>query len=122
MASVFHPDCVVAGTQGAKAIDRYLKLLEPGVRQYHATMHFMGNQYVRVDGDGGHVETYAVAYHMEAEESPIEDLLVGVRYQDDVVRVGNEWKISRRIVIRQWHRGPMPGQSELEASVDDTTA
>ena len=64
---------------------------------------------MRVDGDGGHVETYAVAYHMEAEESPIEDLLVGVRYQDDVVRVGNEWKISRRIVIRQWHRSKTAG-------------
>ncbi len=123
VASVFHPECVVTGTQRTEAIDRYLKLLEPGVRQYHATLHFMGNQYVRVDGDGGHVETYAVAYHMEAEDSPIEDLLVGVRYQDDVVRVGDEWKINRRNVIRQWHRGPLPrpSQSELEAKVDDAT-
>ena len=61
VASVFHSDCVVSGTMRTEGIERYLKLLEPGVRQYHATMHFMGNQYLRVEGDAGHVETYAVA-------------------------------------------------------------
>ena len=68
VASVFHPDCVVAGTLRTEAIERYLKFLEPGVCQYHATMHFMGNQYVRVEGESGHVETYAVAYHIEADD------------------------------------------------------
>ncbi len=121
VASVFQPDCVVSGTLRTDAIAPYLKLLEPGVRQYHATMHFMGNQYVRVDGDSGHVETYAVAYHIEADDSPIDDLVLGVRYQDDVTRVGGAWKISRRNVIKQWHRGPLPrpGQQELEAEVAD---
>ncbi len=124
VASVFHKDCRVSGTLRTDAIAPYLKLLEPGVRQYPATMHFMGNQYVRVDGDSGHVETYAVAYHIEADDSPIDDLVLGVRYQDDVVRVGEEWKISRRNVIKQWHRGPLPrpGQSELEAKVSDSTS
>ncbi len=124
VASVFHSDCVVSGTMRTAGIERYLKLLEPGVRQYHATMHFMGNQYLRVEGDAGHVETYAVAYHIEADDSPIEDLIMGVRYQDDVVRVGDEWKISRRNVVNQWHRGPLPrpGQGQLEADVDDATS
>ena len=131
VASVFHPDCEVQGTLHNAPIREYLTLLEPGVRQYPATMHFMGNQYVRVDGDSGHVETYAVAYHMEADGSELDDLVMGVRYQDDVVRVpgpggvdrpgaeagqGGDWKILRRNVVRQWSRGPLPrpGQSELE--------
>ena len=110
VASVFSPDCYVTGTVTQAPIDEYLELLEPGVKRYSATMHLMGNQLVRVEGDAGHVETYAVAYHMEPEESEAEDLITAVRYQDDVARVGDgdDWKITRRNVINQWKRGPLP--------------
>ena len=114
--SVFADDCTVVGTVHTAPIAEYLALLEPGVRQYPATLHFMGNQYVRVDGDAGHVETYAVAYHMEDEGCPHDDLVMAVRYQDDVERRDGDWKIVRRNVVKQWHRGPLPrpGQDALE--------
>ena len=108
VASVFHPDCHVQGTLREDRIDAYLEALEPGVKQYHATLHFMGNQYVDVQEDRGRVETYAVAYHIEAEDSPYEDLVMGVRYQDDVIRTADGWQIHRRKVVNQWHRGPLP--------------
>jgi hypothetical protein len=106
--SVFGDDCHVDGMMGSLPIDGYLEKLRPGVEAYPATLHFMGNQYVRIDGDRGHVETYAVAYHMEAEGSPHPDLVMGVRYLDDVARRGEGWRIVRRSTIRQWHRGPFP--------------
>ena len=112
VAGVFHPECRVEGTLQSAAIGEYLEALEPGVKQYHATLHFMGNQYVRVEGERGHVETYAVAYHLEAENSPLPDLVMGVRYQDDVRRDGDTWKISHRHVVKQWHRGPLPRPTE----------
>ena len=108
VASVFSDDCHVKGTLMDLPIAPYLEQLEPGVRAYDATLHFMGNQYVRVDGDEGHVETYAVAYHIEAEGSERADLIMGVRYQDDVRREGDGWTIFRRNVVKQWHRGPLP--------------
>jgi hypothetical protein len=117
VASVFHADCEVEGTLSAAPIRPYLEALEPGVCAYEATLHFMGNQYVELDVEGnpdrGHVETYAVAYHLEAEGSPHDDLLMGVRYCDDVIRVVElgDWRILRRRVIRQWHRGPFPRPS-----------
>ena len=108
VASVFREDCHVSGTLRTAPIAEYLEHLEPGVAQYRATLHFMGNQYVTVEGDAGRVETYAVAYHIEADDSPVEDLVMGVRYQDDVARDGDGWKIVRRNVVKQWHRGPLP--------------
>jgi len=108
VASVFSTDCQVKGTLAEAPIGPYLVQLEPGVKAYEATLHFMGNQYVRVDGDRGHVETYAVAYHLEAEDSDLPDLTMGVRYQDDVRREDEGWKICRRHVVKQWHRGPLP--------------
>jgi hypothetical protein len=106
--SVFDDACHVDGMMGSLPIDAYLEKLRPGVEAYPATLHFMGNQYVRIEGDRGHVETYAVAYHMEAEGSPHPDLVMGVRYLDDTVRCGDAWRIARRATIRQWHRGPFP--------------
>ena len=111
VASVFHPDARVKGTMREAPIDAYLEALEPGVKQYHATLHFMGNQYVQVDGDRGSVETWAVAYHMETDGSPLDDLVLGLRYQDQVVRDGDGWKIIARNTVKQWHRGPFPRPS-----------
>ena len=109
--SVFHDGCHVEGTAVHDTIDPYLAVLRPLVERYPATFHFMGNQYVEVDGDGGRVETYAVAYHMEDPGSGREDLVMAVRYVDTVRREASTWKISGRRVIQQWRRGPLPGES-----------
>lgn len=106
--SVFHPDCVVVGTMEEGSLDDYLDGLEAGLLMYAATMHFRGNQYIEIDGDRAFVETWVIGYHMEAPDSPIDHLTLALRYKDDVVRVGDDWKISRREAVRQWHTGPFP--------------
>lgn len=77
-------------------------------------MHFRGNQYVALDGDRAFVETWVVAYHIEAPGSPLDSLVLALRYNDDVARIGDEWKIVRRHAVEQWHTGPFPRPS-LEA-------
>ena len=110
--SVFHPDCTVSGTLEDGPLEPYLEGIEGALAQWDATMHLMGNQYVEIDGDRGHVETWVVGYHMEAPGSPLDHLVLGLRYQDDVVRVdsgdGGDWKIIRRNTVKQWHTGPFP--------------
>jgi hypothetical protein len=34
--------------------------------------------------------------------------VLGLRYQDDLVRVGDDWKIIRRETAMQWHTGHFP--------------
>lgn len=106
--SCFHPDCQVEGTLEGGELGPYLQGIEEGLTQWAATFHFCGNQYVDVDGDAGQIETWCLGWHMEAEGSPIDDLMLALRYHDDVVRVGDEWKIIRRRMTKQFHRGPFP--------------
>jgi hypothetical protein len=106
--SVFHPDCVVVGTLEEGSLDDYLEGIEHGVLMYEATMHFKGNQYVEIDGDTGFVETWVIGYHMEAPGSPIDSLVLALRYQDEVARIDDDWKITRREAAEQWHTGPFP--------------
>ena len=114
VASVFHSECEVEGTLRTAPIRSYLEALEPGVKQYEATLHFMGNQYFELplggEPDRARVETYAVAHHLEAPGSPHPDLIMGVRYCDEVVWVAGleDWRIIHRKVVKQWHRGPLP--------------
>ena len=111
--AVFRDDCRVKGSLVEDAIDPYWANLVPGVQAYDATMHFMGNQYVDLEpgADSGFVETYAVAYHMEAAGTGREDLVMGVRYRDDVARDGDGWLIVNRVAIPVWVRGPLPRAS-----------
>jgi hypothetical protein len=109
--SVFHPDCRVEGTLEDGALEPYLEGIEEGLTQWAATFHFCGNQYVSVDGDRGHVESWCLGWHMEEEGSPIDDLMLALRYQDDVVRVGEGWQVIRRKTAKQFHRGPFPRPS-----------
>jgi hypothetical protein len=107
---VFHDDCYVKGSINEAPIDSYFAALIPGVQAYEATMHFMGNQYVDLDegADEGTVETYAVAYHIEAAASGRKDLVMGVRYIDSVARSDDGWLIVNRTAIPHWVRGPLP--------------
>ena len=106
--SVFHPECRVEGTLEDGALGPYLEGIEEGLHQWDATFHFIGNQCVTIAGDEGQMESWCLGYHMEAKGSPIDDLLLALRYQDDVVRVGSEWRIIRRKTVKQFHRGPFP--------------
>jgi hypothetical protein len=107
---VFRDDCYVKGSISENAIDPYFKALIVGVQQYEATMHFMGNQYIDLEpgADEGSIETYAVAYHIEAPDTGLPDLVMGVRYQDTVAREGEGWLITNRRAIPHWVRGPLP--------------
>ena len=106
--SCFHPDCKVDGTLEAGSLGPYLQGIEEGLTQWAATFHFCGNQYVDVRDDEGKIETWCLGWHMESDDSPIDDLMLALRYQDDVVRMGDDWKIVRRRMIKQFHRGPFP--------------
>jgi 3-phenylpropionate/cinnamic acid dioxygenase small subunit len=106
----FADDCYVKGTIAENPVDAYMEGLAPGVEAYEATMHFMGNQYIDLEpgADTAFVETYAVAYHLEAPDTGLDDLFMGVRYCDDVRRDGADWIIAKRQVFLQWNRGPLP--------------
>jgi hypothetical protein len=107
----FAKDAFIEGSRATASLNEYLADLIPGVEYFPTTMHFMGNQYVDVDGDTGEVETYAVAFHWKAEQAGAQDeanLVVGVRYHDSVVRDGEGWLIARRHVDPDWRVGPYP--------------
>ena len=100
--SVFHPDCRVSGTLEEGALDPYLEGIEEGLQQWEATMHFMGNQYVEIDGDRAHATSDVQASHMIDGERVV---LAGW-YDTDLRREGGRWRIARSQLNVTWTAGP----------------
>ncbi|MFI5040914.1 MAG: nuclear transport factor 2 family protein [Acidimicrobiales bacterium] len=103
--SCFADEAVVEGTRSNGPIDAYLAELRPGVERFASTMHVMANQLIDLDGDRGAMETYAVAFHWVATPAGTahaDNLVVGVRYHDEVVRRGDGWVITHRRVSGDW--------------------
>lgn len=112
--SCFHKDAHVAGSRMTSGLDTYLPPLIAGVEYFPVTTHFVGNQIAEVNEDlrSGRVETYAVAYHFRGDDPGAEhpeNLILAVRYQDEIDEgEDGEWRIRRRSVAADWHRGPFP--------------
>ena len=59
----FAPDLEVEGWGGGFADRDSMITYISGVAIFHTTMHMFGNQYIEVDGDTAHVDTYAMLTH-----------------------------------------------------------
>ena len=93
VAACFTPDAAYEGAL-ARLIER--------MAVWETTMHVMANQLIELAGDQAHSETYAVAYHRAPGGR---ELVVGVRYLDDLVRRDDgRWLIARRVVATDWQR------------------
>ena len=104
VASCFMPDASYEGALARGTIADALARLGDRLARYDGTMHFVGNQLIEIRGDTASSETYVVAYHRLANEGAARLFTVGVRYLDELVRDGEQWRIRRRIVRTDWQR------------------
>ncbi|HEY2563576.1 MAG TPA: nuclear transport factor 2 family protein [Acidimicrobiales bacterium] len=102
--SCFTADAFVHGTSFEGPLDTYLDILRPGVEHFPATQHFIGNQLRELNGDKGFTETYLIARHFADAAGEVDSLIIGVRYEDQLVRRGEGWAIQRRDVFTVWKR------------------
>jgi hypothetical protein len=78
----------------------YVRFLEASMPHLHYSGHHICNHLISVDGDAGHGEVYALAYHIYRDRSGgwVEDLQT-VRYLDQYRREDGRWRFARRDVI-----------------------
>jgi hypothetical protein len=69
-----------------------------------ATMHFLGNQYVELQGDIAFCETYMLSYMTMDHEGAEYTRVRGSRYIDRWERREGSWKVARRVVVDDWTR------------------
>ncbi len=67
--------------------------------KFAASQHLVGNHQVSIDGDAATHRCYLQAQHIRANGAL---WMVGGRYEDEMVRTGDGWRIQHRDLIVMW--------------------
>jgi hypothetical protein len=105
---LFDPDGSVDGVRGSARVPAYLDSLR-AMPAVGSTMHVLGDPLIELEvgADLAHLDTYAVVHQLRPPESPDPDMMLGMRYLDDVVRRDTAWLIHYRRSTMLWSR-PLP--------------
>ncbi len=104
VAPCFTPDAAYEGALACGTITDALERLRDSIAHYESTLHFIGNQLIEINGDTAKSETYAIAYHRLTDGGEGRLFTVAVRYLDELVHLGGQWRICRRVVRTEWQR------------------
>lgn len=112
--SVFTDDveAVFEGVRVAGGVDRLIAFvtgksdirLPVEVIDIQLSMHFMGNHVATIDDDVAHAETYALAHLVDRPGGVARLRTRGLRYQDELVRTSDGWRIRAREHLCDWMR------------------
>ncbi|TNC20602.1 nuclear transport factor 2 family protein [Amycolatopsis alkalitolerans] len=102
--SVFLPDATIdydSLPPFERGFPEFLEMSIGILEQLASTQHFIGSVHVAVAGDTAHCTSYVQATHVAGDGR----MFVGAgRYDDDLVRTADGWRIAARVFRRQWGR------------------
>jgi hypothetical protein len=106
LAALFDPDGDVDGTFGEQPVADYLETMRSRPDTGGTSMHVLGDPLLDLEpgADTARMDTYAVVYQIPAPGRDGEHRTLGMRYVDDLVRHGNEWRIHHRVARMLWMR------------------
>jgi hypothetical protein len=110
VAALFHSDASVDGARGSLPIKAYIEGMRNAPPMFESGMHVLGDPLIDLDpgADTAQMDTYAVVYQFRPADSAEPDLVLGIRYLDDVVRHDGQWLIHHRQALNLWARNGVP--------------
>jgi SnoaL-like domain len=91
-----------AATEGIESVvamcDRVLSGLD-------ASHHLIGNPRITLEGDRATSTCYVQAQHFLASKMGANTLMAGGRYEDELVRTADGWRIVKRVMFTTWTTG-----------------
>lgn len=100
----FTPDAVISYSSLPEfpgGFPEFFTLERNTILKLQATQHFVGNVTVTVRGDEASMSSYVQATHYHADGRA---WTTGGRYDDELVRAGDGWRIRKRHFTRQYIR------------------
>lgn len=106
LGAIFDPDGTVDGARGVQQVVPYLDGMCNGPRAFEVSMHVFTDPLIDLgsDADEATVDTYATVFQIGPVNGQGDDLELGVRYVDHVVRLDERWVIRTRTATTLWMR------------------
>jgi hypothetical protein len=106
VAALFDPDGRVDGVRGSSPVGEYLDGMRNAPPTFTSSMHVLGDPLVDLEPGAttARTDTYAVVYQLGRVDDPDVDMVLGIRYLDEVVKVDGRWLIRHRQAQALWTR------------------
>ncbi|MGI9642884.1 MAG: nuclear transport factor 2 family protein [Acidimicrobiia bacterium] len=104
--AVFTPnasaDLLGRRSEGRAAIaERVRSSLAP----FDSTQHIVTNHQIEVSGDTAHCRCYLQAQHIRKGAPGGDYYIIAGRYEDDLLRTSDGWRIDHRLLAAMWTEG-----------------
>jgi hypothetical protein len=106
VGQLFDPEGTVDGARGLSEVPAYLDGLRTATPVFETSMHVLGEPLIDLEpgADEARMDTYAVVHMLRPAGSAEDDLVLGIRYLDDVVRRPGGWVVHHRRAVNLWTR------------------
>jgi hypothetical protein len=90
---------------GTLTVKAYRNICEQNLPSLNATQHHCGIPAIDINGDSAHSRCYFMAQHARNSlgEKPL--MMIGGWYDDQFIRVGDNWRIKTRTGTAAWYEG-----------------
>jgi 3-phenylpropionate/cinnamic acid dioxygenase small subunit len=106
LRSVFAPAATARlGRTDHEGVDDIIARCRSALTSLDASQHMITNHRIRVDGDRATCSCHVQAQHVRAAAAAGPNYLVGGRYDDDLERTPDGWRIARRVLTVLWTEG-----------------
>ena len=103
---VFTPDVVATlGGEEHIGVDAVIKKCSGSLSPLDDSQHRISNHQIHIDGDTATSRCYLHAQHIRAVENGSPLYVVAGRYEDQLVRTAEGWRIAARSLIVMWTDG-----------------
>ena len=105
LREIFLPDATGLLGDERVGIDSIIEKITTALTPLDASQHIISNHQVTVDGDTAMSRCYMQAQHVRRAAQGGANFIIAGRYQDQLVRTPNGWRIKRRELYRDWSEG-----------------
>jgi ketosteroid isomerase-like protein len=109
LREVFLPDAtaMLGASLGneREGIDAIIERISTALQHLDSSQHLISNHQVSLDGDTATCRCYLQAQHVRKSAEAGPNFIVAGRYQDQLVRTDQGWRISRRVLSVDWTEG-----------------
>lgn len=106
LRDVFVPEATaLLGRTSHEGVDDIIERISSTLNRFDGTQHMVSTHMIEVDGDTATCRCYLQAQHVRPEGREPELLTVGGRYEDQLVRTADGWRITHRTLVEMWRVG-----------------
>lgn len=105
LRDVFAPDATARLGEECAGIDAIIARVARALDPLDDSQHMVANHEVRLDGDRATCRCYFQAQHVRRAAPGGPNYMVAGRYEDDLERTPDGWRIRRRTLVPMWTEG-----------------